>query len=379
MITIRKNDPRHSLKGVRWRGTNWQVYRMVRGEMQRRKLPPETTGPELMQAYENLGDVPAPVEGSLAEAVVGYLKQITAKPTYKQIVAHLGQWLAVLGRDRAPATITAAEINEVIQTWQVTPVIFEKGQRGRPAPDGLANDTIRKRLTSLQTCLGNVLPAGVVNPVKECDRPKPTPAETRGVLMSDVDRILAAMPGQRDVKKGAPRQLSLAKIRAAVTAYTGLDPAQIKALKRTDLVLTGDNPRMRVGRDKGDGVPIGWVQLTEGGRAALQAFVDADAFGPYSESAVNRAVKKAAAKVGIPLGTFRQKDLRHSFLTELYRTCGDLATVARFALHCEGSKMTARYARAANETVDRGVAVRFHVPPTAPTPAPAKVLRLVAK
>ena len=48
-------------------------------------------------------------------------------------------------------------------------------------------------------------------------------------------------------------------------------------------------------------------------------------------------------------------DLRHSFLTMLYRVTKDLATVARFALHANVA-MSQRYTAGALQDVDRAAA-----------------------
>jgi integrase len=364
---IRKDDPRYSLRGVRRHGAGWQVYRMVGGEMQRKVLPLETSAGDLLKAWESLKRaVVVPVEGSLAAAIADYLPRIAAKATAQGIATHLALWCQALGPGRAPASIEPGDIDRVIQRWLVTPTVLKPGQRGRPSvsPHGLAGDTIRRRCTSLQSFLKVTLPAGVIDPVRACTaRPPAAKATQRGVSMGNVVRILAAMP---DYHRNRRRIRSLAKLRAAVVAFTGLDPAQIMTIAPDDLRLTGDAPAVRAGRRKGRGVEARWLKLTEPGRRALQAFADADAFGRYNTSTVNRAVRVAAAKVGIPLGTFRVKDLRHSFGSEMYRVTKDLAAVGRFLLHAEGSRETARYTLGAHDEVDAAAAARFTVP-EAPT------------
>lgn len=56
----------------------------------------------------------------------------------------------------------------------------------------------------------------------------------------------------------------------------------------------------------------------------------------------------------------RLYDLRHSFGAELYRRTGDLATVARFLGHADGSTVTARYALGANAQVDQAAVQAFN-------------------
>jgi integrase len=378
-LGIAKNDPRLALKGVRLHGNGWEVAREVAGKPRRTPMALTTTGQQLLTEWERLAAaVAAPMAGSLADAARDYLTTVEASPTYAQRVRHLGLWLQELGRDRSPASVTTADVDRVIQKWLKVPTIISKGSRGgRPSsPTGLDGETIRKRIAVLCSFFIAVLPDGTPNPVTRCKRPKAKKAATRGIPMADVVRLLAAMPDDSRYHRAGKEQQSLAKIRATVTAFTGLDPAQIGALDPGDLMLSGTDPYYRIGRNKGDGVAVQVVPLTEPGRLALQAFVAANAFGPYSSHGVNRAVQKAAAKVGgIPAG-FRQKDLRHSFLTEMYRLTSDIATVARFALHEPGSAMTVRYTRAAHETVDRTAAAKFVVPAPEQPAGTAKVLRM---
>jgi integrase len=365
-MTIAKSDPRRSLPGVRLHGTGWQAYRQVRGVPKYSPtLPIEATVAELVAAWEKLAGVAVEaVAGSLAEAVVEYLPTISAMPSASQKAAHLAIMLEALGRDRRLTSVEPDEIDVIIQAWQKTRVVKVKGKRGRPPAGGvLGDESIRKRLGAWQKFFQVKLPKGAMNPVAACTRrPAPKPAETRGIPIADVARILAAMPE------------SLAKRRATVTAYTGLDPAQVGALKPTDLILEGDRPSVRIGRNKGDGVAIQVIPLTEAGRLALVAFAAAQAFGPYVAGTVNRAVRRAAERVEI--FDFHQKDLRHSFLTELYRLTRDQATVARFALHAEGSQHTARYTRAAHEEVDHAAAAKFRAPLER---EPAPVLRFAGR
>jgi hypothetical protein len=379
MIAISKSDPRLQLRGVRRRGAGWQVYRQVRGALLTRTFPIEATAAELITAWEELaGEAPSvPAEGSLAEALTDYLPTVTAQPTYREKKRSIEIALAVFGSERAATSITANEIARLVNAWRTSAPLV--GQHHVPAPRVLAGDTILKRLAHLTRFFDVILPAGAPNPVRLCkERPKPAKATTRGIPMADVARILEAMSDYRanNVRTGRPRELSLAKVRASVTAYTGLDPAQIKQLKPGDLKLDGPDPYFKTGRDKGDGTGIHVVELTAPGVEALRAFVAAKAWGSYDANAVNTCVKRAAARVGIPLGTFRQKDLRHSFLTEIYRISRDVATVARFACHCPGSPVTVRYTRAAHQDVDRATAARFTVPAA---PAPARVLRLAGR
>ena len=78
----------------------------------------------------------------------------------------------------------------------------------------------------------------------------------------------------------------------------------------------------------------------------------AQAYGPFSIGALNRAFKRGCAAAGLDPTHIHLYDLRHSFLTALYLVTRDLATVGRLGLHAEGSKVTARYAKGADYAVD---------------------------
>jgi integrase len=119
----------------------------------------------------------------------------------------------------------------------------------------------------------------------------------------------------------------------------------------TDLQLTAGTVRV-VPRHKGAGVEARTLPLTGEGLDAFKDFHAAHAYGPFATQSLNRAFKRGCKRAGLDPTAVRLYDLRHSFLTRLYRVTKDLATVGRLGLHAEGSKATARYAKGANQTVD---------------------------
>src|SRR6185295_20308055 len=98
------------------------------------------------------------------------------------------------------------------------------------------------------------------------------------------------------------------------------------------------------------------LPLTAEGLAAFKAFHAANAYGPFTTESLNRSFTRGCASAGLDATTIHLYDLRHSFLTALYLVTRDLATVGRLGLHAEGSKVTARYAKGADQAVDAAAA-----------------------
>jgi integrase len=362
---------RHATVGIRWRRGKRQGFVKVHGTQYVKTFSALATDEEIqtwrtdtIKQYDGAGA--APVAGSFADDVAIYLKRIAAKRTAKQIAAHLELWLQALGRDRPIQSITDDEIGAVLITWQLEPVpppptSTPGPRRGRPPvdPSGVLHvETIRKRRTTLQSFFRSMT-RGKSNPVKLATLPpRITDDEPRSIDFLAIERALAAMPTYRDTKKGAPRELNLAKIRATVIAYTGLPPGMLMQVTRSTLDLGAGTVRVAA-RGKGRGVGARTIRLNEDALIAFRAFDAADAYGWFAGGAVNVSFKRAAKRVGLDPRVVHLYDLRHSYLTEVYRVTRDLATVARLGLHKEGSPITARYARGANVDVDTAAVEAF--------------------
>jgi integrase len=364
--------------GVRLKGNKLEAYVRVRGVLYTERFdlgtPVETMDTwRTKTKRENFGGGRADRSCGLAADIDAYAKRNAAKPTRRQILAHLEAWAAALGRDRSRHTIKTEEIDVVMNQWVLAapppPADRPAQRRGRPPrATGLDKQTIQKRRNSLRTFyeVMNRGLAGVENPVqKALSFPAPAAGklEARGTDYATIARVLAAMPDYHTPRKGeAPTTLTRAKLIAAVMAYTGLPPAVLGALAAADLDLAADPATVRVGRrEKGGGVEPRTLELNPHGRAAFAAFAAADAWGPINADPVNRSFQKAARRAGVRLGGgfATLYDLRHSFGAQAYRATGDQATVARQMLHAEGSTVTARYTKAAHAEVDRAAAAAF--------------------
>jgi integrase len=328
------------LKGIRRRRQAWEVYVNVNRRRYTTTFPLSTPVQEMKDWRDDQIDKfggERTTAGSFGADIVTYLGRVAAMPTYAQRAAHLESWARELGRDRPRRTITAEEIDIVLQGWLET----------------LKPATVRKRRTALQSFFAKMdgKKSRLANPVKASENPKEPKPEARSIDYLLIAAAIAAMPEQRDTKPGRPLRVSLSKIRARVLAYTGMPPGLLKQVRPTDLQLTAGTLRV-VPRHKGAGVEARTLHLISEGLDAFKAFHAANAYGPFATESLNRSFKRGCAKAGIDPKAVHLYDLRHSFLTELYRVKQDLATVARFGLHAEGSRVTARYAKGANQTVD---------------------------
>lgn len=348
------------LKNIRpWKG-KWQAYTEVAGKPKAKSFALNTPVAEMREWIDKIRKQrrpPTDVAGSFGADIETYKKRITALPTFKQKAAHLELWAQALGRDRPRRTITATEIDAIMQGWLSTPSRPAKGKRGRPSgPHGIDPQTVRKRRTSLLSLFVTLDGKAAENPVRATKNPKPPKAEVRGTDYATIVRILAQLPTYRDTLKGSPPKLSETKLRIAVLAYTGLPPGILSALNRDDVNLGAATVRIAK-RLKGGGVEARTPPLTPHGVAAFRALINAGALRPFSVPAVNISFQRACRRAGVTGLTLY--DLRHSFGAQMYRVTKDEKTVARFLLHAENSTQTARYRKAADAEVDRSAAAAF--------------------
>jgi integrase len=357
---------RRKLAGLRLKRGKWQARIEVAGKEYTKTFPLDEPIATMRTWREDQIDahgstvLPPGAKGSLGADVALYLTRITAMPTYKQKAAHLALWVEALGRDRPRRSITAGEIDAVLQGWLVTPSVPPPGKKhgGRPSgPLGLAPATVRKRRRTLQSLWVKLDGKPAPNPVKGSTNPKEPKAEARGLTYLAIARALAAMPDYCSVKPGAVKPLSRAKLCAAVVAYTGLPPGILNQVARHDLSLVDATVRV-VPRTKGGGVEARTLPLTAEGLAAFQAFHRANAYGRVPKT-LNGSFKRGCRRAGLDPKAVHLYDLRHSFLSQVYRVTRDLATVGRLGVHAEGSVVTARYAKGANAEVDLAAVAAF--------------------
>jgi integrase len=339
---------RRKLIGIIRRRGGWRVEVRVHRTLHTKQFPLDTPIGEMRAWREDQVDTfggERSTAGSFGADITTYLGRVSAMPTYHQRAAHLELWARELGRDRPRRSITTTEIDGVLQLWLET----------------LAPGTVRKRRTALQSFFAkmNGKKSSLPNPVKAADNPSPAKPEARSIDYLLIAAAIAEMPTRCAAKPGTIGRLSLAPIRARVLAYTGMPPGILKQVKATDLSLAAGTVRV-VPRHKGAGVEARTLPLTAEGLAAFKAFHAANAYGPFVTESLNRSFKRGCQKAGLDPTRVHLYDLRHSFLTVLYRVTRDLATVGRMGLHAEGSKVTARYARGADQAVDTAAATALN-------------------
>lgn len=328
------------LTGIRRRRRGWRVEIRIHGKLHAKQYPLETPIQELKdwraEQLEKFGGT-VDATGTIAADIPTYMGRVAAMPSYKQREAHLWLWVTELGRARSRHSVTDAEIEYILQAW---------------LDAGLAPATVKKRRTALQSFYAKLNGRKGKNPVKGTAIPPVPDPEARHIDYALIERAIACMPEHLSAKPGAVKTLSLAKVRARVIAHTGIPPGLLKKLQPHDLVLVGAGSVRVSPRAKGAGVEARTLPLTAEALAAFKIFHAARAYGAFATESVNRAFKKGCKKAGLDPKAVHLYDLRHSFLTLLYRVTGDLATVGRMGLHAEGSKVTARYAKGANAVVD---------------------------
>lgn len=332
---------KRKLIGLRRKRGKWQAHVKIHGKQHTATFELSTPIDE-MRAWRDeeiaahTGTLLA--SDSLAADVQAYVHRRRTMPTIKQRAAHLDLWVHALGgRRRSRHSVRDVEIEQVLEDW---------------LEHGLAPGTVKKRRTALQSFYKALNGKRGKNPVKGTPIPQEPKPEARHLERAIIERAIQAMPPYRSTKPGAPRVLSLSPLRAAVIATTGIPPGLLQQVQPHDLVLVGPGSVRVTARRKGGGVEARTVPLVPDGLAAWKAFHAANAYGPFATEALNRAFKRGCKRVGLDPKAVHLYDLRHSFLTDLYRVTRDLATVGRLGLHTEGSKMTARYAKGANQEVD---------------------------
>lgn len=270
--------------------------------------------------------------GSFAADVAAYVTRISSMPTAKQRQQHLELWLEELGRDRPRASITGADIDQVMQRWLEDE--YEGERLVRPA---LSADTVRKRRTSLLSLFNRLDGKDAPNPVRASHPPKAARPRVRGLPFSTLLRVIDSMPASK----------TAARVR--VLAWTGLPPGLLMKMQPTDVDF--ERAEMRVApRRKGHGATARTVPLTTQAVEAFRELERLGAFGDFAIAAAGRVLHRACKRCNIP--PIRLYDIRHSFGALVYKTTRDLPTVSRFLLHASLTS-TARYAMGAVDDVDR--------------------------
>jgi integrase len=271
---------------------------------------------ERVQARERLKAERAAVHADTFQAdVQTYLRTLSSPNHRKNASSYLAHWVRAFA-DRQRNTITDVEIKTVFAG--IDKSASTKGH-------------LRRELFQFYRTLNG---REGYNPVHTLRAPLRQHPDARALTYDVIERIFQAMPETRQ------------KARLQVMAYTGLPQSLIAKLRPVDLDLAERKVYVRP-RRKGAGVEGRELPLSDKGIEALTIFQQRNAFGSFQNRQLMAAWKKAIDQSGVivPAGT-RPYDLRHSFLTEVYRETGDLKAVSELGMHAT-LEQTARYAKGA--------------------------------
>jgi integrase len=292
---------------------------------------------ERQRITDELEKAVAIVRGTFAADVAAMLKTLPAGVYRENRRRECQAWLdAGFGTKRRQA-ITAAHITTQCSVW---------------ASSGIAASTINHRLTGLRAVYKfhdhEPGPCATVKRHKER-------RDVRAIPQAAVEAVLMQLALERISPTKRTRILIPNSARLMVMARTGLPPEQIRRLKPTDVDLV--KRTMFIGsRKKGAGVPGRSLPLTHAAVRAFEAMHATKAWGKFSTASMFhhfvRARERAQAAWCQHCGrwpapeNFHPYDLRHAFLTEVYRRTRDLRVTAELGLHADMT-MTALYAQAA--------------------------------
>ena len=257
----------------------------------------------------------ADAANTFAQDVDRYLTTIASDSHRRNAHGYLAHWVRAFG-DQPRDTITELDVKARFAQIDKAP--------------STKNHIRRELFVFYQTMNGKTGD----NPALHLRAARERYQDARALPYAVIEKILAAI------------QPSRSKVRLQVMAYTGLPQSLIAKLCPVDLQLTRKIVYVRP-RRKGAGVEGRELPLSAAGVAALQEFQRLAAFGPFQNrqlvNAFNHGIE--ASGVTVPEGT-RPYDLRHSFLTEVYRQTGDLKAVSELGMHAT-LEQTARYAKGA--------------------------------
>lgn len=318
--------------GVRLTQTAICAYVKVRDHQVQRSFPPETPLVDILvwreEMRRQLTLQHGSGAGSLSSDIGNYLSTQT-KARRRSAEGWLVKWAKRFG-DRRRTSLTYEEVRDALTGWR---------------SQGYSASSLNKLRTYFiavwRFCDGSALRCPMLA-VRKFPEPVPIP---RAVDPSLWDRAFKAMRNSRS------------KARLLMIRYTGARPSEVARLTPYDLHL--DEPVPWVFYTTGKAGDNRAVPLNSWGAVAARLFVERQAFGRFSTSAMRHALIRACRKAGMKdtellegttgLGKRRWRlhpyVARHQCLTELRRAGADLADVQAIAGH-RSPVTTARYAPA---------------------------------
>lgn len=321
-----------------YRHTNWiRVIAKCHGVQREEHFPLDTDLVEmerwqLRTKTKILETTPArPAKGTLTTDVTSYLATLTGRRK-KDDRALLQHWTRTpLGAVKR-STITRAQVKAQLATWETA---------------GSTASSINHRLRVLRNLYRELnTDEDDQNPTLGIKKRREPDPQNHAHSYDLLEAIIAFMPDLgRTAKKGESRgQHSLGKARARVMLWTGLPPAQLAKVKRSDFDPKAGTLKV-TGRRKGTGTKPTTIPLLPQGVNALTLFFAAKAEGSFSTASFYKQWKRAQERLleelrrvaknrQLVLPRFiRPYDLRHSFGAQAYRVSRNLLGVRKLLLH----------------------------------------------
>lgn len=237
-----------------------------------------------------------------ARSAAAYLKRRKGRPGQKSDRSHLKAWIAVLGATRRHL-VTRVDVERAITDWRNL---------------GKSESTIRHRVRVLRELYQSLDGKDVAHPARglvlpRAARPAPIP-----VPRSTIQAVAESLEVGLRHAKGYGDDPTLSRARFLVYATTGQRPSQIGRAKPGDVDL---ERRVWFVRTAKGGNPIP-LPLNDDMVAAWQVFVAANAWGPFSPSALAKVLRRHGWPAGVD-----PYMLRHTFAIDLLLSGADLGDV----------------------------------------------------
>lgn len=284
--------PRHRLaKNVYEDSSGVSVVVQVHGVQRESRFPPGTDLEHLKRQRDELRAAlhdahPATARGTLAHDAERYLQQIGGLAGFTSIRSRVRAWVDRLG-PKPRSRITAEDVRLAFSDWRVAGRWNVGPGPRRPIHAPASEKTLRERWSALR-CVYRLLDGPrAKTPCDDVPQPRapaPTPV---GVPSSTIRRVVRSL---KAATKGTSRTSRARQdyARFLLLVSTGQRPAQVRRAQREDFRL--DTGTWIVRGAKGGPSHAVWLNVEM--RAAVRAFLSAEAFGPWSSSRFARLLRR---------------------------------------------------------------------------------------
>jgi integrase len=320
-------------KGIRRDHIGFQIYARIKGEFVSKRFPPDTKLEVLREQLKNLRstaqlglDTARPVGATtLAADVDAYLKAKAAMPSIRDRTQRMAWWCKQLGLKRSRDSITTLEVRQHLEGLLTA---------------GRSKGTAKQYYIALHDFF-KIMDDGDVakNPVHRIERPKEIEQVWTLPTLDAASRAIAHAAARAD---GVPdQQDSVNRARLRVLLWTGWPNEILKLLRPSDIHWETRTATVHA-RLKGGGTRPRTVPLLPQAIDALEAFVERQAFGRFSNSSLRKALHRGCDRTGVV--RFNPYKLRHLLGTTASKLSNDERGVSELMLHTD-PRQTWRYTR----------------------------------